>query len=117
MQSLRIHSQSAQRRVFFRLEVLRDSVYGLPEVLGAREDRPRGAGGRGRRRSLQFVLLGSGRPGSNGDIDGHVAFEEASFEAHTVHLAARNGRQISVRGPKVGIARSFACGALKNKTC
>jgi len=93
--------ESAQRRVFFRLEVLRDSVHGLSEVLGSRKDRSRGTGGRGWRRSVQFVLLGSSRPNPNGDIDGRV--EEAPFKTHTIYLATRNGWQISVRGPKVYI--------------
>lgn len=99
--------ESARRRVFFRLEVLRDSVHGLSEILGAGEDRPRGAGGRDRRRGVQFVLPGSGRPDPNGDIDDRVAVEEAPFEAHTIRLATRDGWQISVRGPKVSIPRSL----------
>lgn len=86
---------------FSRLEVLRDSMHGLPQVLGAREDRPRGARGRGRRRDLQPLLLGGGRPGPNDDIDGHVAVEEASLEADTIRVATRDGWQISLRGPKV----------------
>lgn len=85
-------------------------MHGLPEVLGAREDRRRGAGGRGRRRGLQPVLLGRGRPNPNGDIDFRVIVEKAPIAAHTIHLATRDGRQISLRRPKVGIiARRDTC--------
>lgn len=87
--------------ICFRSKVLRDSMHGLSKILGAREDRSRGAGGRDRRWNLQFVLPGRGRSGSNGDIDGYVAVEEAPFETHTVRLTTRDGWQISVRGPKV----------------
>lgn len=83
------------------MEVLCDSMYGLSEILGAREDRPRGAGGRSRRWSLQFVLPGRGRSDPNGDIGDRVVVEEAPFETHAVRLASRDGWQISIRGPKV----------------
>lgn len=78
-------------------------MYGLSKVLGTGEDRPRGARGRGRRRGVQLVLPGRGRPDTNGDIDGRATVEEAQPEACAIRLATRDGRQISVRGPKVGV--------------
>lgn len=106
---------STQKANELRQKVLRYPLYGLPQIVGARQNRTRGTGNGWRQRFVQFVMPGGGRPNHSEcvSIECNAAAEHFSqFEIDSVHFATCNGWQISIRWSKVRPAR---CRAFEQK--